>query len=534
MTQEALTTPQAITSPQPGRWVLFAAILASSMAFIDGSALNVVLPTLQRELGATGAQLLWIVNAYLLMLASLILVGGSLGDLYGRKRVFMVGIALFAAASLACGVAPTADLMIIARVVQGLGGALMVPGSLAMISAAFGPDRRGQAIGTWSAFTTITTVIGPILGGELGSLGLWRGVFFINIPLAVMALAALHFRVPESRDERAAPKLNYTGALLVTVGLAGITYGLIEAPARGLGDPLILGALIGGLAALVGFVIAQARGAHPMVPLHLFRARTFSGANLLTFFLYAALNVAFFFLPLNLVQAQGYDEALAGRALLPFALLLTLLSRWAGGLVDRYGPRLPLTVGPLITAAGFFMLALPGLTGGPGEFATTYLPAIAVIGAGMGVTVAPLTTAVMGSIPPSRAGVASGINNAVARTAGVLAIALLGAIALASFSAALEANTEDLALPAKARAALMDEAANLGNASPPEGLSTDAQSAVEAAIRAAFVDALNQVMLIAAGLALLSAILAALLVEPRLAPPAEERPPSYDIRSPCA
>ncbi|MCZ7543642.1 MAG: MFS transporter [Anaerolineae bacterium] len=512
--------------------MLFATILASSMAFIDGSALNVALPALQVDLGATGAQLLWIVNGYLLMLASLILVGGSLGDRFGRKRVFGVGIAVFAGASFACGLAPTAEIMILARVVQGLGGALMVPGSLAIISATFGPDRRGQAIGTWSAFTTITTVIGPLLGGELASRGLWRGVFFINLPLAVLALVALYGKVPESRDDEAPARLDYPGALLVTFGLAGVTYGFIEAPARGLADPQILVALVGGVIALVAFVIVEARSRCPMVPLELFRSRTFSGANLLTLFLYAALNVIFFFLPLNMVQVQGYSEAMAGRALLPFAILLTLLSRWAGGLVDRYGPRLPLVAGPAITGIGFFVLAFPGLTSGPDSFWTTYLPAIAVIGVGMGITVAPLTTAVMGSVPQKRAGIASGINNAVARTAGVLAIAVTGAIFLSAFSASLMAYTDDVAMSEQTRAALQSEAANMGNAAPPPGLAEDAQAAVEGAIRLAFVDTFNLIMYIAAALAWLSALMAALLIEPRITEPARQPALSCSTQAP--
>ena len=508
MSQENATSLTGEVSVQTGRWVLFATILASSMAFIDGSALNVVLPALQQDLGATGAQLLWIVNAYLLMLASLILVGGSLGDLYGRKRVFMIGVALFAGASMVCGLAQTADLLIAARVVQGIGGALMVPGSLAIISASFGPDRRGQAIGTWSAFSTITTVIGPLLGGELASRGLWRGVFFINIPLALLALAALRWKVPESRDARDAPRLDYPGAALVTVGLAGITYGFIEAPARGLSDPQILLALIGGAAALLAFLVVETRSRHPMMPLSLFRSRTFSGANLLTLF----------FLPLNLVQAQGYDEAMAGRATLPFALLLTLLSRWAGGLVDRYGPRLPLVIGPAITGLGFLMMAFPGLTNGPDDFWRTYLPAIAMTGVGMGVTVAPLTTAVMGAVSSNHAGVASGINNAVARTAGVLAIAVMGAIFLSAFGGALAVNTAEIVMTAEARAALQAEAGNMGNAQPPAMLPAEAHAAVADAIRESFVETFNLAALLMTGLAWLSALMSALLIEPRMSP----------------
>src|SRR4051812_12356764 len=276
---------QKATSPQVvERWILFASILASSMAFIDGSALNVALPALQADLQASGAQLLWIVNAYLLMLAALILVGGSLGDKLGCKRIFMIGIVLFLLASLACGLSPTVAILIGARVVQGIGGALMIPGSLAIISATFGDDRRGRAIGTWSAATTLVTIAGPLLGGFLADTGVWRGIFLINIPLGVAALLVLFFKVPESRDQAASPSIDYLGAASASLGLAGLTYGFISAPRLGFGDPLVAGALLGSVAALLAFVFVEARSDHPMMPLQVFRSRTFSGANLLTLF----------------------------------------------------------------------------------------------------------------------------------------------------------------------------------------------------------------------------------------------------------
>jgi len=510
-------TPTSV-SADTGRWVLLATILASSMAFIDSSALNVALPAIQADLGASGAQLLWVVNAYSLMLASLILVGGSLGDHLGRKRVFMIGISLFAAASLVCGLAPSAGALIAARAVQGVGGALMVPGSLAIISAYFGPGTRGRAIGTWSMFSTLTTILGPLVGGELASRGLWRAVFFINLPLAVIALAVLYLKVPESRDETAPPGLDYLGALLATLGLAGITYGFIQGPDLGWNNPQILFALVGGLVALAAFVVVETRSDHPMVPLSLFKSRTFAGTNLLTLFLYGALSAALFFLPLNLVQVQGYNEAEAGRSFLPFAIILTALSRWSGWLVDRVGPRWPLTVGPTITGVGFFLLSLPGLTHGFADYWTSYFPAIVVMGIGMGVTVAPLTTAVMGSVSSNRAGTASGINNAVARTAGVLAIAIMGALALVAFRGALEARTVQLGLPSEVRVALESEASKLADADAPPGLPPQTQAAVEESIKLAFVDTFRLTTYIAAGLAWLSALLAALTVESRPEP----------------
>ena len=503
---------QQAFSPALGRWVLFATILASSMAFIDSTALNVALPALQADLGASGPDLLWIVNAYTLLLAALLLVGGALGDRFGRRRVFMLGIGLFAGASLLCGLAPGIGLLIAARALQGVGGALMVPGSLALLAALFPPDQRGRAVGTWSSFSTVTTMIGPALGGLLAQAGLWRAVFLINLPLAALTLWALWRHIPESRDERAASQIDYPGATLATLGLCGLTYGCIEAARRGFGAADVLTALLGGLAALTAFGVVEARSAHPMVPLRLFRSRSFSGANAMTLFLYAGLSGSLFFLPLNLIQAQGYDPALVGLTLLPFSLMLALLSRWAGGLADRLGPRLLLTAGPALAAAGFGLYALPGLTGGPRDYWTTFLPATLVLGLGMACTVAPLSATVIGSAPPENAGVASGISNAVSRVAGVLAVALLGGAGVLVFRGALESHTATLGLPEVARAALLASAADLGETKPPTGLPPETAEAVRQAVRLAFVDTFRLIMLVAAGLAAVAALLSALLI----------------------
>lgn len=500
-----------------GAWVLFATILASSMAFIDSSALGVALPALQTDLNASGSDLLWIVNSYALVLAALILVGGALGDRLGRKRVFGIGIVIFAAASLLCGLAPNAGLLIAARALQGVGGALMVPGSLALISANFADAERGKAIGTWSALSTITTILGPGLGGVLAGAGLWRGVFFINLPLAAIALMALT-RVPESRDEHATAPLDYPGALLATLGLAGLTYGLIEAPGRGWGDLLVVASLLVGVAALVGFVVVEARSTHPMMPLSLFRSRVFSGANLLTLFLYAALSGMLFFLPLNLVQVQGYPESLAGLASLPMALLLALLSRRTGALADRFGPRLPLTIGPAIAGAGFAAFAYPGLTGGPADYWTSFFPGLLLLGVGMAITVAPLTTAVMGAVDQEHAGVASGINNAVARAAGVLAVAVMGVLALLLFAGALDRQTAAAGLPEPTRAALAAEADKLAGAMPPEDLAPAETTLAQRAVGLAFVDTFRILAWVGAGLAWLSAALAFVTLAPQPAP----------------
>jgi EmrB/QacA subfamily drug resistance transporter len=498
--------------PAAERWVLVATTLASSMAFIDASALNVALPTLQDALQASGAQLLWIINAYLLMLAALVLVGGSLGDKLGRKKVFMTGICLFILASLACGLTPTAQFLLVARAVQGIGGALMIPGSLAMITATFGPEKCGRAIGTWAAITTMVTIAGPVLGGGLADIGLWRGVFLINLPIGLSALLILHFKVPESRDKALTQPIDYPGAILTTLGLATLTYGFISLPNLGPGNPAVYGALLVGIVALVSWGIVEARSHHPMLPLHLFQSSRFSGTNLLTLFLYGALNVGTFFLCLNLVRAQGYSQTIAGFADIPFALLLAGLSPVMGELVERYGPRLPLIIGPLLAGFGFLLLAQVGLTHGPDDYWTTFFPGIFVFGLGMAITVAPLTATVMTSVPAGYTGTASGVNNAVARTAGVLAIAIVGSIALIAFSGALTTYTADLNLSAEARNALQAEAAQLGQTIALTGIAPDQVSAVETAIKLAFVDTYQVVMLICTGLAWLSAIMAALLV----------------------
>ncbi len=511
-------------SESTGRWILVATILASSMAFIDGSALNIALSALQNDLGATGADLIWIVNGYLLMLAALILIGGSLGDHYGRNRVFAGGIILFTAASVACGLSPSPGLLIAARAVQGVGGALMVPQSLAIIAALFEPGERGQAIGWWSAASTITTVGGPALGGWLVNALSWRYVFFINVPLALLALFALT-HIPENKDENAAPGIDWIGALLVTLGLAGLTFGLVAlgdpAIAAGLGTGAAWLALAAGIVLLAAFVLYEARAAHPMIDLGLFRSRTFSGTNLMTLFLYGALGAVTFLLSLNLIQAQGYREDQAGQAFIPFGLVLALLSPRMGALVDRYGPRRYMIGGPLLVAAGFFALGLVGKTSGPDSFWTTFFPALMLVGVGMGITVTPLTTAVMTALPSAVSGIASGINNAAARSAQVLMTAVAGALALVLFTGGVTALAETLQDDGQ-RAALIAEAAKLANAVPPEGLAPAQAQEVAAGLDTAFLDAFRVVAWLSAALAVLSAGITALFL--RDAPQAASRP----------
>jgi EmrB/QacA subfamily drug resistance transporter len=494
-----------------GTWVLVATILGSSMAFIDSTVVNVALPVLQTELKATVADVQWVVEAYALFLAALILVGGSLGDHYGRRRIYATGIALFTLASLACGFAPTVTFLIIARALQGIGGALLVPGSLAIIGAFFDSEQRGRAIGTWSGFTAITSALGPVLGGWLVQFASWRWVFFINLPIAAIVIFILFWRVPESESEEDQRRgLDWWGATLATLGLGGVVYGLTEANNVGFSNPLVLSALAIGIVALLIFLIMEARIASPMLPLNLFRSSTFSGANLLTLLLYAALGGTLFFLPFNLIRVQGYPPTAAGAANLPFVLIMFTLSRWSGGLVARYGAKTPLVIGPLIAAVGFFLFSLTGIGG---SYWTTFFPAVIVLGIGMAVAVAPLTTAVMGSVGPQRAGIASGINNAVARTAGLMAIATLGIVALATFSSSLDSNLNALALPSGVRSVLVAQQNKLVGIDIPAGLSSATRAAVQNAISASFVTSFRIIMLIGAALALASALCSFLLIE---------------------
>ncbi|HZF12653.1 MAG TPA: MFS transporter [Thermoanaerobaculia bacterium] len=514
--------PAADCAPAAGPWVLAATILGSSMAFIDGTAVNVALPALQRDLGAAVSGVQWVVEAYALFLAGLLLVGGALGDRFGRRRIFLLGIGGFAAASAWCGLAPSLAQLVAARSVQGVAAALLVPGSLALLSASFPPDRRGRAIGTWSGATAITAAVGPLLGGWLVDHASWRWVFFLNLPLAVAVLVLGWTRVPESRDSEAAQTLDGWGALLATAGLGALTFGLVEWPRLGPRDPRVAGTLAGGVLALAGFVWVEARRAAPMMPLSLFRSKTFAGANLLTLFLYAALGGSLFFLPFDLISVQGYSATAAGAALLPFILLMSILSRWAGGLVDRYGSRLPLVIGPAVAALGFALFARAGVGG---SYWTTFFPAVLVLGVGMTIAVAPLTTTVMGAVEVRHAGVASGINNAVSRVAGLLAVAVFGIVLVAVFNAGRERRLDDLrhlGLPTAARAELDRSANRLAAAPIPASLPAEQKAAVRRALDDAFVDGFRRTMLLSAGLALLAALAAAGLIEGQRSRSSEE------------
>lgn len=490
---------------------LVATILASSMAFIDSTALNVALPALQIDLDMKGSSLLWVINGYALFLSALLLVGGALGDRYGRKKIFIAGIVVFTLASVFCGLASSPLILIISRCIQGIGGALMVPGSLSIISALFPKDRRGWAIGTWSMFSAMTTVLGPALGGWLAGQGLWRLVFFINIPLAIISLFFL-LKVPESKDVKA-KKHDVTGAILATLSLVCLTYGFIEAPNYGFDQPQIYGALICGIILMTAFIAYESKTSDPMMPLDLFKSKVFSSSNIITFFIYAALGGFMFFFPLNLIQVQGYPAELAGLVMVPFGLLIAFFSRWSGRMADKIGPRTPLIIGPMLTAIGFFLFSIPGLTAGPSEFWITFFPAILTIGIGMGITVAPLTTAVMNAVPQERTGTASGINNTIARTAAVLAIAIMGAFGVIKFENSFVEKTRHLDLSAEVHKELNNEIPKLAEAKPPSQATPEQKDTIKKAVKLAFVETFRQSALIATILAGLSVFTTYLFVK---------------------
>jgi EmrB/QacA subfamily drug resistance transporter len=405
--------------------VLAVAVLGSGIAFLDGTVVNVALPDIGRDLGASTSALQWVLNGYLLTLASLILLGGSLGDRHGRRRIFVLGVAVFTAASLACALAPNAEFLVAARLVQGVGGALLTPGSLAMIESGFQPADRARAIGAWSGLGGVAAAIGPLLGGYLVEAVSWRAIFLINLPLGLLVIAMAGRHVPETRDPSADGGLDFRGAALAALGLAGTTFALIEGPDSG-GSGLILLAGIGGTLALVAFLFAERRTPNPMMPLELFASRQFSAANLVTFAVYAALGGFFFLFVAFLQISLGYSPIAAGAASLPVTALMLLLSARAGALAQRIGARIPLSVGSLVIAAG--LLLMTQIEPGDG-YLITVLPAVVVFGLGLTLVVAPVTATVLAAADARHSGIASGVNNAVSRVAGLLAVAALPLVA---------------------------------------------------------------------------------------------------------
>jgi EmrB/QacA subfamily drug resistance transporter len=485
-------------------WVLAATILGSGMAFIDSTVVNVTLPALQSNLHANVVDVQWVVESYGLFLSALILVGGALGDSLGRRAVFLWGVAGFAVASAGCGFSSSIKSLLVWRSIQGIAAAFLVPGSLAIISSCFDPNSRGKAIGTWAGFTTITAALGPVLGGWLIDHASWHWVFFINVPLAALVLMISLWHVPESRSPNPG-RIDWLGALIVTLGLAALVYGFLESAILGWKDLRVIGSLTVGFGSLTLFAFIEKSVTSPMVPLRLFRSASFRGANLLTLFLYAATGIFFFLVPLNFIQIQKYSATATGAAALPMILLMFLLSRWSGGLITRYSPRVPLMVGPLITAAGFLLFAAPDVGA---RYWVSFFPAFMVLGLGMAISIAPLTTLVMNSVEQQHVGTASGINNAVARAAGVLSVAVLGAIMAAAFAHSLRKSLAALNLNAGTVHQLESNVAKLGSLNAPSNADTQTAATIRSAISKAFIFGFRLVMLLCACLAVASAVVA--------------------------
>jgi EmrB/QacA subfamily drug resistance transporter len=480
------------------KWVLVATILGSSIAFIDGTIVNIALPALQESLYTSISQMQWVIVAYTLTLGTLLLVGGALGDIYGRRKIFLIGIVIFAGASAWCGLASTISELIAARTIQGIGAALLVPGSLAIISALFPEERKGPAIGTWAGFTAITTAAGPVVGGWLLQHASWRWIFFINLPLAIIVVLVSLFYVPESKNEQRPPQLDLIGAFLAATGFGAIVFGLIEWEH----NSMVIISLIVGICALVGFFFVEMQVSYPIVPLAMFHSRNFTGANLITFFLYFALSGVLFFLPLDLIQVQGYSATEAGTAIIPLILLIFLLSRWAGGLIKRFSPKIPLVVGPAIAALGFALFLRAGIGK---SYWLGFFPAIVTLGLGMAICVAPLTTVVMISIPPYHAGAASGVNNAISRIAGLLAVAILGLIMTMIFNQQLVKHLKSSAIPLTVQNEIIKQQSLLANIK-----TNDARA--EQIIQQSFLAGYKVVLWVATALALASSLSAAMII----------------------
>ncbi|HHP7242201.1 MAG TPA: MFS transporter [Cyclobacteriaceae bacterium] len=500
-------------SSNTGKWTVSSCIIATSMAFIDTTALNVVLPALQQDLNATGTDLFWVLNSYLVMLASLIIIGGSLGDKLGRVMIFKWGILIFTVASALCGLSDTISQLTIFRTMQGLGGALMIPGSLSIISATFSDLEKGKAIGTWSATTTLVTIGGPVIGGALADMGLWRLIFFINIPLGILTFLILQFKVPESREGGDNHQIDWFGATALAFSLASLTFGFLNVPEAGIATPNSYVPVLLGIFAFIIFILIERKISQPMVPLNIFSNRCFSGVNLLSFFLYAALGAIMLFLSLNLIQVQGYTQLQAGLTFLPFTLVMALSARKIGALSDKWGTRNFLIIGPLITGVGFIMLAMVNQTSGPSSFWATFFPGILFFATGMAITVVPLTTTVMRSVKDDQAGIASGVNNSVTRIAGTFINAIVGAGVVFIFLELVDEEIKPFSFEAPVKNAIQNEAINLGDATVPSVVPKNNFEAVRLIFNKSFICVYQLVSYVCAGLAFIGSFIALLMVE---------------------
>ncbi|MCY3797204.1 MAG: MFS transporter [Chloroflexi bacterium] len=494
-------------------WVLFSTITAASMAYVASTSLNVALPAIQVELDARGADLIWIPNSYVLVQASLIVVTGSMGDHFGRNRVCLWGILLFALASVFCGVATTTNVIIAGRVAQGVGSSMIVPNSLAITSAYFSRRGQGWAFGVWAGFTVLMAGVAPFFAGVVTDMGMWRLIFFIHIPLGVMAAFAIIRFVPESYDKDAVRRMSLVGALLIIVGLGGLCFGFIESSTFGFGNVIIIAPILIGLLAIARFLHDERNDKHAILPLRLFRSRTFSAANVITLVFHGVIQPAVLYLPLNLIQAQGYSATFTGLATVPMILVATVVSYVVGPRLDRHGPRLILTIGLICSALSLVLLSNVGLTGGESDYFSTFFPAVLLLGVGFGMVFAPLTLAAMGSAPENNAGIASGVNNTVVRTGQVLVVGILGGLAISWFGQNLVNDPYIQSLPPETQSQLAANAGDLAETSIPDSLSEEERIGVSLVIRRSFANMFSVLMAIAAVFCLFASLVAWFMID---------------------
>lgn len=501
-----------------GYWVLFASILAASMAFVASTSLNVALPAIQVELNARGADLIWIPNAYVMVQASLIVVSGAMGDYYGRKRICMLGIVLFALASVVCSAVTTTSVLIAGRLAQGLGSSMIVPNSLAIVSAHFSQKGQGWAIGLWSGFTVLMAGAAPFFAGVATDLGVWRLVFLIHIPLGIIAALSFWRFVPESYDKsktESPQRMSLLGALLVTLGLGGVTFGFIESSTFGFSSPIIIFAILGGMAAMGIFLYGEREGNYAILPLWLFRSRNFSAANFISLVFHGVIQPVVLYLPLNLIQVQGYSATFTGLATVPMILIATIGSALVGPLLDRRGPRVPIALGLAVIATGFFFFANIGVSSGEEEYFSTFFLPIMLFGFGFSLTFAPLTMAAMASAPETNAGIASGVNHTVTRIGQVLVVGVLGGLAISWFGQLLMSDAYIQALPAEAQIQLAAESGNLAETGVPAWLTAEEQARVDEVIRESFAATFSILMLIGGVTCLVCVVVAIFTLDDR-------------------